>query len=286
MEVFKNLIHGMFWDKRDLHSIITKARRLTCATDLYMKSELKVDGFKPPEPSADLKALREASGTSNPETPYSIISTIRQEEKVYLVLPELASLTFTVPADLKRRFEEIRTEFPRPPPLKRPRTSSAGPVVEDVGGAWSNIHKFLEEFTLEKSGTTRICQPPVVVTVLRACRKADGLVAHFAQNATSGRIVIQPLTHFCTTTTGTFLDRCRDEDRAKLTDEAVVWDWNISVNSFFCFAFGSHPETIDAFPKMFEVAKKVNHPGEVKLYGHNLADAQSRGSTQTRTVAS
>ena len=280
----RNLIHGLFYDRRDVHAIITKARRDRRTRDLYCSGKLKCPGYVPPEVSADLKKLREAAGAAPPAVPYSVVSVTVQEEKPFLILPEVASLSFVATEGLKRRLDELSKEFPRPPPLKRPRggvgsSGNDGPAEE----CYESVQKLLEAYTLETSGTHKIAA--LTLTVLRALRKSDSKVLHFIQNTSQVRMVINKGSHCTSTTKGIFLDRCQETNRARIRDDGVLWEWDINVNSMFCYQFGSASETIDSWQAMLEAGKKVNSPGETKLYGHNLADAQSRTSVNTRLVS-
>jgi hypothetical protein len=211
-----NFVFGSFYDKKDAHYIISKVRMQQQARDLYVNAKLKVEGFQPPVPPAELVALRKDKEAMSGGGAFKVITAMVQDGCPYVVLPEPASLHFKCSPVLKDRLAQMRKELPAPPAAKRPRTGAgaSGGLLHDVP-VTIKMDKIFDTFTLAKSASHTVGSPPVHITILRAVRKTDGLIFQFVQNASNIRLTLPAKAHFCSSTRGAFIDKMIEAQKAE-----------------------------------------------------------------------
>ena len=107
-------IFGLFFDKKDVHYQVSKARR-----DSAVKSAIK-DGILGTvscdiAPSAELVELREkVSRCVAPRVPLRCCVMVQHDGEHYLDVPHPFVLPFLVPGDLRDRLKEVSDEFGAP----------------------------------------------------------------------------------------------------------------------------------------------------------------------------
>jgi hypothetical protein len=219
-----NFIFGTFYDKKDSHYIISKMRMQRQARDLYVSAKLKVEGFQPPVPPAELVAMRKENESMSGGSSFKVITSCVQDGCPFVVLPEPASLHFKCSTALKDRLTQMRKELPAPPAAKRPRTGAgaSGGLLHDVP-VTIKMDKIFDAFTLAKSAAHTVGNPPVHITILRAMRKTDGLIFQFVQNSSSARLTLPAKAHFCSSTRGSFIDKMIESQKAELLIDIVFF---------------------------------------------------------------
>ena len=119
----QNAILGFFYDRKEGHYVVAKARRDVAVKKLFMDNKLRSEGFNAPVPPADLVALRLATKAMASGT-FHVISSVVVDAVPYVVLPEPATLAFSCGEALKKRIDALRAELPPPPAAKRPRVGT------------------------------------------------------------------------------------------------------------------------------------------------------------------
>jgi hypothetical protein len=219
-----NFVFGSFYDKKDAHYIISKVRMQMQTRELYVSSKLKVEGFQPPVPPAELVALRKDNEAMRGGGSFKVITAVIQDGVPYVVLPEPASLHFKCSTSLKDRLAQMRKDLPAPPTAKRPRTGAgaSGGLLHDVP-VTIKMDKIFDTFTLAKSASHTVGNPPVHITILRAVRKTDGQIFQFVQNSSSTRLTLPAKAHFCSSTRGVFIDRMNEAQKAERLIDSLIF---------------------------------------------------------------
>ena len=220
----KNLVQGIFFDSKDAHRQVTKARRNKTVRTHYTDGRLKVDGFDPVPAPDDLRTLKEEVKKPIDAT-LSVLSTTERDDLHYLVIPEASTLAFQPTGKVEQRLKELRAEFPPPPPAKRPRIGAC------EGGSQSfpkkgTLQDLLKDFILLSS-------KPVTVggqefRMLRLERKCDRAIAFYLQNQLGTRRTIPAKSHLTSSVSGRCLNRLLPEHRALIPDTAIQWPYSLS----------------------------------------------------------
>ena len=220
----KNLVHGIFFDTRDVHRHVTLARRNNSVRAHYTDGRLKVEGFDPVPLPDDLRSLREE--VKKPiEASMSVMSTAEREGAHYLVVPELASLVFKATPIVEQRLKELRAEFPPPPPAKRPRVGACSGAASQFPRI-ATLQVLLKDFMILKNGNVTIGGQDF--RILRVERKSDAATAQYLQNHLGTRRTIPAKSHVTSSAGGRFLNRKLPEHRALIPDTAIQWPYTLS----------------------------------------------------------
>ena len=220
----KNLVHGIFFDTKDVHRHVTLARRNNSVRAHYTDGRLKVEGFDPVPLPDDLRSLREE--VKKPiEASMSVLSTAERDGAHYLVVPEPSSLAFKATPIVEQRLAELRKEFPPPPPAKRPRVGACSGAASQFPRL-ATAQGLLKDFMMVKSGNVNIGGQDF--RILRVERKSDAATAQYLQNHLGTRRTIPAKSHVTSSAGGRVLDRRLPEHRALIPDSAVQWPFSLS----------------------------------------------------------
>ena len=112
-------LYGLFYDKKDVHYQVSKVRRDQCASALLSAGMVKVPGVIC-EPCEELVALRASlMARSSAAVGLEVCSLAMDASGERLLVPDQATLPFTVEGSLKQRMDELAVEFGLASPKRR-----------------------------------------------------------------------------------------------------------------------------------------------------------------------
>ena len=228
----QRMVKGLFYDPREAHRQIMKARRDASVKALYMSGAIKFDGFEPVQLPQEIKTLRE-SAAKDFAGELSVLSTVDRESQHYLVAPEVASLKFAPDEGVRERIAELKASLPTPPPAKRPRVGAADPSATFPKSA--TLHELLKSFILLKCEDATISGQDCRILLFE--RKSDSLTAQYLQNHLPTKRTIPAKSFFTSSKNGRFLDRLRGE-HAGVGSDRHIWQFQIAYRPQFSIRRG------------------------------------------------
>jgi len=185
-------IYGLFHDAKEIHYMVTKARRDFTARELYEDGSLKCEGFAPAAVPEDLKKLRADCGRGPGHETYPLLTISKMGDEHYPNIPDEASLKVVVDEPLRKRLAELRVKYPGAPLAKRLRVGDVafGASPQVVQAKYESVLKLLEKFTIKQRGSINVDNVEFAVLWVEA--KSDARVQlHFIHNHSSERRVFK-----------------------------------------------------------------------------------------------
>ena len=227
-------LFGLFFDKKDVHYQITKARREDSWRRAVKAGNLTLDkSVADVAPPAELVSLRAKVSVAAVRDSLSVLKIAQGRGnggRPALVIPDPVALKFEVSDSLKRRLEELQAEF-APTPETRLKRQRLDPPRACVANLPDGVSAAELRNTMVVIESQQHCVAGKAITVLKtrlASAVADDTteVFFYAHNSGTVRLSLGALSHFCCASAGRFLDRI-DGDFETVEGGPLVWPWRL-----------------------------------------------------------
>lgn len=273
-------IFGLFHDAKDMHYVISRARRDNLSRRLYESGALLCPGFTPMALPEDLRQLRAECGRGPQHPEYTHMTVVTVDNKQYPVIAEEASIRVAFTEEGRKRLRELRDAAPAPPAAKRARVLAASANIQ----RFPKLEDLLSQFNLRNRQSVTI--DGKAVNMLRAESKtSEDIVLHYLHNTGDGRVVLRKHAQVATSSKMEVYDRLLPDGAEALSKhpELIAYPYKWSTDTLFVYRFGAAEEVISDFGRMISAAK-TSHSGDVKTYGHNLSDMAASSASAERIV--